>query len=122
MFGSLKWMAATVLAAVVAVLCGGGWAYEAWTASARVTAAVTARDAEWSTKLAAANARAELLAATANIKALQSAQAVRFQLVAARKAASERVAALEQALADNAGEPDPDPVVFPRRIAKELRR
>lgn len=122
MFGSFKWIAATALAGLVAIVCAGGWLRAEWTAETRLDAAVAARDGEWAGKLAAANARAELAAASADLKALQAAQAVRFQLAVARKTASERVAALEQALADNAAAPDPNPVVYPRSVARGLRR
>lgn len=125
MFGlvpSAKWIAVALASAVLALFCAGGWVRAVWIADARLTAAVAARDSEWGTKLDAANARADLLAATQDVKALQAAQAARFQLSLLRKANRERTAELERALANAAPTPETDPIVFPRAVAKAMRR
>lgn len=121
-FSSIKWIAAAALAGFIATVCAAGWFHEWWVGDSRLNAAVAARDAEWSGKLAAATARAELLAATQDIKALQAAQLMRFQLTTERKSRRERTAVLEQALAAAVPVPEADPIVFPRAIAKGLRR
>lgn len=120
MLGSLKWIAATVLACLVAVVCAGGWLRTVWLEHARIEAAVSARDAEWTAKLAAQSARADAAEAAVAEHSARAAEAERQAQQASAMAAdeAEHAALVDLALAAL----DADPIVFPKALVREMRR